>query len=311
MLVRYYTGTYSEDLIFNPSSGLTSVQSNSVAAASAPSGAMAQPRSSTSSADLSSSNSASGPRSSSRGPLREEIARGPAIPISQLPPDPSNSKLFQSVPTQEDYARSSSPSRSMEPSPIDRQGPSAAGGTPDSQKRAIERSGLGLPSSLPDSSPLSGTPPFQIDASASGQRANSEMGHYPDLLQAGNGNNRKLDQQRPRDDGRKSFHPTSLNNSLAPSPTSTTAPPDRVPSPEKLDASSKVKISGPMNGTPIPSGFKFGGKDASSADSSAAAIDRREKAKSRSFWGFGKGECVRCCDWDPDSLPWVQRALLA
>jgi RalA-binding protein 1 len=41
-----------------------------------------------------------------------------------------------------------------------------------------------------------------------------------------------------------------------------------------------------MNGAPIPSGFKFGGKEVSSADQ--AANDRREKAKSRSFWGFGK-----------------------
>ncbi|KAJ3501668.1 hypothetical protein NLJ89_g9235 [Agrocybe chaxingu] len=69
-------------------------------------------------------------------------------------------------------------------------------------------------------------------------------------------------------------------------------PPDRAPSPEKLDASGKVKISGPMNGAPIPSGFKFGGKDTPSADSSSASAnnDRREKAKSRSFWGFGKGD---------------------
>jgi len=149
----------------------------------------------------------------------------------------------------------------------------------------IERSGLGLPSSLPDSSPLSGTPPFQQEAASSiGQRANSELGHYPDLL-AGNGNRNHRQQppepQRPRDDGRKSLYPSSIPAG---------APPERVPSPEKLDGSSKVKISGPMNGTPIPSGFKFGGKDTPSADSSAAANERREKAKSRSFWGFGKGD---------------------
>jgi RalA-binding protein 1 len=43
-----------------------------------------------------------------------------------------------------------------------------------------------------------------------------------------------------------------------------------------------------MNGAPIPSGFKFGGKEPTSTDPTTAANDRREKAKSRSFWGFGK-----------------------
>jgi RalA-binding protein 1 len=80
---------------------------------------------------------------------------------------------------------------------------------------------------------------------------------------------------------RKSFHPslnTVQSSSVASSPT------DRIPSPDKLDTNGKVKISGPMNGTPIPSGFKFG-KDVPSV-SEAAAAERR--AKSRSFWGFGK-----------------------
>ncbi|KAF8159752.1 hypothetical protein B0H34DRAFT_704674 [Crassisporium funariophilum] len=293
MLVRYYTGTYSEDLVFNPSSGLTSAQSNSVAATILQqSGGIGQPRSSTSSNDMSSS-SAARVRTPARGVSREDIAKGTAVPISQLPSDAANAKLFQSVPTSDDYMRSSSPSKSLvDPSPIDRQGPSAAGGF-DSYKPVVDR-GLGLPSSLPDSSPLSNAQGFQPDSNTTSQRANSELGHYPDLQdhRHGHGGQRNHRQHSPEhhrirepQDGRKSFYPTL--NTVAPSPT-TAVPPDRAPSPEKLDANGKVKISSPMNGAPIPSGFKFGGKELSSADAAAAANERREKAKSRSFWGFGK-----------------------
>ena len=290
MLVRYYTGTYSEDLVFNSTSGLTSAQTNSIAATSQQSGGIGQPRSSTSSNDMST------PRKpSSRGQSRDEIPRGSAVPISLLPPDVNTAKPFQSGSASEDYTHSSSPSRSVDPSPIDRHGPSPAGAF-DSQKRAMERS-MGLPSSLPDSSPLSNVHAFQSDAGGPGQRANSELGHYPDLQdnRSGYGPNRNNNQRqqnspeqlRTRDDGRKSFYPTL--NTVAPSSTTAVPPPDRVPSPEKqLDGSGKVKISGPMNGAPIPSGFKFGGKEVSSADQATAANDRREKAKSRSFWGFGK-----------------------
>ena len=283
MLVRYYTGTYSEDLVFNPTSGLTSVQSPSVAASQQ----SAQPRASTSSVDIP---GASTPRSkaTNRGLSREDISKGSAIPISLLPPDASNTKLFQPVPTSEDYMRSSSPSRSVDPSPIDRQGPSASGGF-DPQKRLLERN-LGLPSSLPDSSPLSSVQSFQADAANPGQRANSELGHYSDLQDGRSGPSVKNQRQhsperhRPREEGRKSFYPTP--NPAIPTSIAST-PPDRVPSPEKLDGGGKVKISGPMNGAPIPSGFKFGGKDPSSTEATPNS-DRREKAKSRSFWGFGK-----------------------
>ena len=287
MLVRYYTGTYSEDLVFNSTSGLTSAQSNSVAATSQQS---AQSRSSTSSNDMSTSRS----KTSGRSLSRDEIPRGSAGPISLLPPDANTAKPLQSGSASEDYTRSSTPSRSVDPSPIDRHGPSAAGAF-DSQKLAMERS-MGLPSSLPDSSPLSNVHAFQPDTGGPGQRANSELGHYPDLQdnRPGYGPNKNHNQRqqspeqlRTRDDGRKSFYPTL--NTVAPLPTTAVPSSDRVPSPEKqLDGSGKVKISGPMNGAPIPSGFKFGGKEVSSADQAAAANDRREKAKSRSFWGFGK-----------------------
>ncbi|KAF9561488.1 RhoGAP-domain-containing protein [Agrocybe pediades] len=285
MLVRYYTGTYSEDLVFLPATGLTTAQTNALAVAQLAAG---PPRSSTSSTDMS---SASTPRKAGpRGMSREEPARVSAIPISLLPPDASNQKLFQPVPTSEDYMRSSSPSRSIDPSPIDRRGPSAAGGI-DMQKRALDQN-LGLPSSLPDSSPLSSSQSFQSDPPASAQRANSELGHYPDLLQdgrAGHGQHKghrqhSPERHRPRDDGRKSFYPSL--NIVSSSPT-VTAPPERAPSPEKPE-SSKVKISGPMDGQILPSGFKFG-KEAPPSNSASSSNDRRDKAKSRLFWGFGKG----------------------
>ncbi|KIJ65734.1 hypothetical protein HYDPIDRAFT_167327 [Hydnomerulius pinastri MD-312] len=75
------------------------------------------------------------------------------------------------------------------------------------------------------------------------------------------------------------------------SPTGTTFP-ERAPSPDVGstplrggDPNGKVKISGPLSGAPIPAGYKFGGKDAPPEGTSSS--DRREKAKSRSFWNFG------------------------
>ena len=261
MLVRYYTGTYSEELMFNPSSGLTSIQSNTLPASSQQIGTIGQPRSSTSSNDAS---NLSASRVKASVVSREDL-KGAV----QLPPDAANAKLY----ALEDHTGSSSPSKSLESLSTDRQGALLAGGQ-DSHMR-----GLGLPSSLPDSSPLS---VLQADANSAGQRANSELGHYSDPNQRHN--SPEWHRNRDTHDGRKIFY--SSLGTVAPSPTTSVpppAPPDRVPSPEKLD--SKVKISGPMNGAPIPSGFKFGGF---SSDAAAASNDRREKAKSRSFWGFGK-----------------------
>ena len=264
MLVRYYTGTYSEELMFNPSSGLTSIQINALAVSSQQFGTIGQPRSSTSSNDVSNL-SASRVKASA---VSREDSKGAV----QLPPDAANAKLY----ALEDHTRSSSPSKSLESLSTDRQEALLSRGQ-DSHMR-----GLGLPSSLPDSSLSSSTPVFQPDANSAGQRANSELGHYSDPNQRQN----SPEWHRDRDvhDGRRTFY--SSLGTVAPSPTTIVpfpAPPERVPSPEKLD--SKVKISGPMNGAPIPSGFKFGGF---SSDATAASNDRREKAKSRSFWGFGK-----------------------
>lgn len=275
ILVRYFSGTYSEEPV---KYGPTPISINTTAHQS-----VAQPRSSTSSHDSPSS------RRPIRGLSKDDISisKGAAVPISQLPLDHSNAKLFQPAPMMADnFARSASPVKSVEPSPIDRQGASSNFDAQNINARRILERGQGQPSSLPDSSPLSTASHFPVEPGSVGQRANSELGHYQDLQDR---NNRQVSPERHRTrdphDGRKSFHPTL--NTVASSPT-TASPVDRIPSPDKLDINGKAKvISGPINGAPIPSGFKFGGKDAPSASESTAA-ERREKAKSRSFWGFGK-----------------------
>jgi RalA-binding protein 1 len=282
ILVRYFSGTYSEEPLKYGASPIvvnTAFQNGAISAT--------QPRSSTSSHDSPSS------RRPTRGLSKDDISisKGAAVPISQLPPDYGNAKLFQPAPLVIDkFNRSSSPAKSVEPSPTDRQATSFD--TQNFTARRILERGQGQPSSLPDSSPLSAASHFPAEPAGGplGQRANSELGHYPDLQDSRGGrNNRQVSPERHRTrdphDKHKSFYPTL--NTVASSPT-TDSPVDRIPSPDKLDVNSRAKvISGPINGAPIPSGFKFGGKDAPSASESTAA-ERREKAKSRSFWGFGK-----------------------
>lgn len=255
--MRYYTGTYNEELVFNQNPGLNPANSNSIVAtqySSSPS----QPRSSTSSSDLAYST-----------PSRKQPSR-PSLAT-------------------DDYTRSSSPSRSVDPSPIDRQGPTGAMYEAQMRRTATERAavGTGLPSSLPDSSPLSSVPALQDSSRI--ERANSELGHYPDLttdtLRSAQPRQHSPERHRPRD----VYEVRQTNYSSSNLAVNTANPLDRAPSPEKpSDTNPRVKISGPMNGAPIPTGFKFGGggKDASSDGNSSA--ERREKAKSRSFWGFGK-----------------------
>ncbi|KAF5335937.1 hypothetical protein D9611_006244 [Ephemerocybe angulata] len=247
LLVRYYTGTYNEELIFNQNPGLNPANSNSFAATQH-SASPSQPRSSTSSSDLSYST-----------PSRKQPSR-PSL-------------------TTDDYMRSSSPSRSIDPSPIDRNNP--AGAAYDAQLRRAAERAAGMPSSLPDSSPLSSVPPI-LSEGTKVERANSELGHYPDLQEQQaprSAQPRQLspERHRPREvyEGRQTnYSATNLPNTG-----------DRAPTPDNSN-NPRVKISAPMNGAPIPSGFKFGGKDPSSDSNSSA--ERREKAKSRSFWGFGK-----------------------
>ncbi|KAF9449937.1 hypothetical protein P691DRAFT_702208 [Macrolepiota fuliginosa MF-IS2] len=298
MLVRYFTGTYSEEpLLYGAQQSAQGQQQQTGTGGRQP------PQRSLSKDEIS-------------------VSKSSAVPVSQLPQDPNNAKLF-STPYSVDEInnpnyRSASPVKSMgEPSPVERAASSQSQNFPASQgqgqgqgsgqaqanltaKRVLDRL-QGLPSSLPDSSPLSGsTAGGGIDPFV--QRPNSELGHY-----AGGGmetpDKRNLSSQSPerfRNEGRKSLYPppssssssggttnsANNSNSLGVTPAVAGGTNDitdlRSASPEKMDAgggSTRVKISGPINGTPIPSGFKFKDRE----ESASGGSDRREKVRSR-FW---------------------------
>lgn len=254
-LVRYVSGTYTEDQAAMGSGPSPVTMSSAVQQ-------MREPRSSTS------SNSPMEPQGT---PVRRStkdtilIAKGPAVPISQLAQDGSNAKLFNG-PAYPDESISSSPAKS-------------------SIAASLLDSDTPLSSSLPVSSPLVEEPEM---VPALNQRANSELGHYPDLDPRG-ASAKSPDQKRQKM-MRMSMKPPAI--------------PERSPSPEKdpntprVDAHGKVKISGPMNGTPIPAGYKFGAKEAPPPEQPPMPTNdkRAEKTKSRSFknWGFGKshGTCT-------------------
>lgn len=258
-LVRYVTGHYSDEQIAVMRNGASPVSIASAASGSQGSG---QPRTSSSSVP-----SNEGANTPTRRTM--EAARGSAVPVSQLPPDSNsnNAKLFQNKPTYPENIKAPSPVKlTSTPSPIDHMGLDAP-----------------LSSSLPVSSPL-----VQDDSDilvAVGQRANSELGHYPDL----DGKLSRSAALSPEQRRSKAAKRMSVN------PLKTPSIPERGSSPEKdfgpatprVDSGGKVKISGPMNGTPIPAGYKFG-KDAAPSEPSTSSSDRREKAKSRGFWGFGR-----------------------
>ncbi|OJT09652.1 hypothetical protein TRAPUB_13905 [Trametes pubescens] len=258
-LVRYVTGTYNDEQV--PVSSVSGPSPVSMSSASQ----SPAPRSSTSS---------NPPTDLQTTPVRRTtkemvvIAKGPAMPISQLAPDGSNAKLFSGAAYPE--MASNSPAKSLASSISER----------------IEVDAPPMSSSLPVSSPLVEEPETSIGL---GQRANSELGHYPDLVDQRTATARSPEQIKRNKMKRMSMKPPSI--------------PERSSSPEKdagpntprVDAHGKVKISGPMNGTPIPAGYKFGGKDAPPPEQppplpTTTSNDRREKTKSRTFknWGFGR-----------------------
>ncbi|KAL0953422.1 hypothetical protein HGRIS_004658 [Hohenbuehelia grisea] len=274
ILVRYFTGAYTEEgatyATRGPSPITTSAQ---------PTPAQIYQEQQT--RMLHSATSA--PRSSSSIDLASSTAKragdnvmpkGAAMSTSQLPVDTANLKYFQNVP-QMNVDPTSSPVKSKGPSPVERSQPS---GVPfsDAQtaKRLLERN-VGLSTSLPDSSsstPAGSTP--DGSSTSSPARSNSEMGHYPDMERLRG----QARQHSPETHRREREGETSQG--LQPP-----GPADRIPSPEKME---RVKISGPINGAPIPAGYKFGGKDLNPAESTPSAGDRREKAKSRWFTGFSR-----------------------
>ncbi|GJJ11272.1 hypothetical protein Clacol_005504 [Clathrus columnatus] len=129
---------------------------------------------------------------------------------------------------------------------------------------------------------MSSSLPTQLNAGGGGilsQRAASELGHYPDLggIRQHYQETQKPFHRQDRQHVRASMHP-GLHQQT-----------HDIPGPS-TDFSSgetpKVKISGPINGTPIPAGYKFGAKDVPSGTESGSERDR--KSKSRTFWGFGR-----------------------
>lgn len=289
ILVRYVSGTFNED----PATSISATPSPISINVNVPPGqgvGSAQPRSSTSSTQDGSVSTPNGKRSM-RTMSKDDFSRGAAIPISQLAQDGTNAKLFHSAPvpvvTQDSRPHSASPTKELEPSAHHERDHYTA---EETARRILERglssgSSEQLSNSLPTSSPLEAS-----SGNLMYLRANSELGHYSDLQRGSHPKqepfspeNKSKEQRRDK----KSVHP---GLSVIASPTAANFS-DRALSPEPsatpLKGGDRAKISAPMNGAPIPAGYKFGGKDAPS-ESSASSNDRREKAKSRSFWNFGR-----------------------
>ncbi|KAF8605862.1 RhoGAP-domain-containing protein [Ceratobasidium sp. AG-I] len=203
------------------------------------------------------------PRSTQEQPRRnramskDEILKGSALPISQLAPDASNAKLFQAPPPPPEATAAPAPTGSV-PIPIDNAAKQMLGHNQSAQEVPLSSS---LPSHLDVA--MGGTP------AGPGQRSNSELGHYPDM-------------PPPRKVNRASFHPSASGG-----PSHSHSYPQPQPQQPRAPSPDKVKISGPMNGIPIPAGYRFGGKDPDTSGPSAGN-DRERKAKSGRFWGFGR-----------------------
>ncbi|KAI0285911.1 hypothetical protein BGY98DRAFT_944001 [Russula aff. rugulosa BPL654] len=292
ILVRYVSGAYDEhasphsSLYVNTSASATTSVSSS------------QPRSSTSSnAPVELAPPPRDRRQAQRGTVKEDINVSSAVPLSRLAPDPSNVKLFQATPSYDESSGSSSKSLNTVSSP---EQSGQAFTDAQTARRLLEKGSPSpaqgadspLSSSLPTASPLDTVGGDFIPSI--GPRANSELGHYPDLIEPqgshGGGRHPQPSPEHPRQRQvrRTSLHPVAseplhLSDSLPQS--------DRPASPDgvnqgasRADMPTKVKISGPMNGTPIPPGHKFGGKE---PVTEAAQSDRRDKVKSRMFqWGW-------------------------
>lgn len=285
VLVRYVMGSYNDDPSAPCGPGpapLALATSSATQNGASPS----QSRSSTSSnAPFENNNVQSTPssrKSMKVGMSKEDIviAKGPAVPISQLAPDATNMKLFQTP--QHEEIRTSSPSKDI--SPTDRK--ESNGFSDSDHARRILDKGQPPTAEVPLSSSLPTSSPLDAPTGLVGTRANSELGHYSDLQDPRDGRHGATSPERHRPRERKVFQPTL--NTVASTP-NTPSQHDRDSSQDtpRADAQGKAKISGPLGGTVIPAGYKFGGKDAPS-ESASSATDRREKVKSRSFWGFGK-----------------------
>ncbi|KIK81295.1 hypothetical protein PAXRUDRAFT_832952 [Paxillus rubicundulus Ve08.2h10] len=279
ILVRYVTGTFNEDALPSVSTGLSPISVNGSQTQSVGS---AQPRSSTSS-NQDTVATPNGKRAI-RGMSNDDFSRG-------IVPDANNAKFFQSTPhpgsVSIDESYPASPTKLVHTTERDQLS------AEENARRLIERGRSAEPplsSSLPTTSPLEGASQGLVAL-----RSSSELGHYTDMDRRGAYPKQGRTTPEPgrsregrRD--RKSYHPGLT--AVSGSPTRAVFL-ERVPSPDVgstplrgNDPNGKVKISGPLSGAPIPAGYKFGGKDAPAEGTSSS--DRREKAKSRSFWNFGR-----------------------
>ncbi|KIJ62055.1 hypothetical protein HYDPIDRAFT_95330 [Hydnomerulius pinastri MD-312] len=151
ILVRYVTGTFNEESLPTSSSGPSPISVNVPQSQSLGSG---QPRSSTSS-NQDGIMTPNGKRAM-RTMSKDDISRGPAVPISQLPPDASNAKFFAAAPLPGSASfddSHSSPTKSTHTSIAERDQFTAE----ENARRLLERGGSTEPplsSSLPTSSPL-------------------------------------------------------------------------------------------------------------------------------------------------------------
>ena len=153
-------------------------------------------------------------------------------------------------------------------------------------------------SSLPSSSPLDGdshafaTPRSQSslghDDSGSDVKGTPSRPHHP----SSNNPTSSPEYHRPKDrDKRRSVQPIKVSSNMPKTSLDgrSTSPDIHTP---KVDQNGKVKISGPIGGAPIPAGYKFGAsgkdKDKDAMEQLTPGSDRREKAKSKMFWGFGR-----------------------
>jgi RalA-binding protein 1 len=221
------------------------------------------PRSSTSSGSGSTADQTRSIRS--RTLSKDDISKGPALSISQLPPDSHNAKLFQAPGLPAD-AQSGQPHLT------------------DSQiiaRKMLDHRGPSLDVPLSSSLPSNMDNPGSHDRSSHhlpSQRSNSELGHYSDMQYPHQQSSKGMKGAF----NRSSFHPTSLGTIKSNSPTHDHTSPEHG-HPHKV---SITKISAPTNGVVIPEGYKFGAKEPSPGDQ--AANERERKAKSKGFWAFGR-----------------------
>lgn len=153
-----------------------------------------------------------------------------------------------------------------------------------------------ISSSLPSTSPLDGdnhvsfAPRSQSslghDGSGSDVKGTPPRHHHP----SANNPISSPEYHRPKErDKRRSVQPIKVASTIPKASLD-----DRSTSPDihtpKVDQNGKVKISGPIGGAPIPPGYKFGagGKERDVPEQLTPSSDRREKAKSKMFWGFGR-----------------------